>query len=127
MGIFTDNAGKRTLQVKPWHINPVWVYGVQAGGWFKMVSVDKDGKKLENRHSKTRLTHSMSPAQLQAAWDAANRGGAYSVEVTLGDTSAPAPAMKAKPEAGDAEGTLYTSNGDEMKGDETGWRLKKGR
>jgi len=113
-GVFKDNKGKRTVQTKPWHIGSVWVYGAfGGGGWMKMVSVDKDGKKIENRHSKTRLTNSMSPAQLKAAWDAANRGGAYTVEVTLGDTSAPAPAMKEKPEDGDAEGTIYTSNGDE--------------
>jgi len=128
MGIFTSNDGTKTVQAKPWHIGSIWVYGALNGGWFKMVSVDKDGKKLEGRHSKTQLKNSMSPAQLQAAWDAANRGGAYSVEVTLGDTSAPPPAMKGgKPKAGDAEGTIYTSIRDEMEGDETGWRLKAGR
>jgi len=123
-GVFTDNEGKTTVQGKPWHIGSVWVYGAAGSVWFKMVSVDKDGKKIENRHSKTHLTDSMTPAQLQAAWDAANRGGEYSVKVVLGDTSAPAPAMKLFPRAGDAEGTIYTSDGDQMMGDEpkTGWR-----
>jgi len=126
LGVFVSNDGTRYLQMKPWHIGSVWVYGAYSGGWFKMVSVDKDGKKIESRHSKTRLDNSMSPSQLKSAWDAANRGGTYSVEVTVGDTAAPGPVRKVNqnPEAGDAEGTIYFSNKDPMKGDEpkTGWR-----
>jgi len=111
LGVF--NEGTRFLQMKPWHINNVWVYGASSGGWSKMVSVDKNGEKIESRHSKTLITNSMSTKKLQAVWDAANRGGGYTVEVVLGDTSVPAPAVKPYPGAGDAEGTVYNSNGDE--------------
>ena len=63
---------------------PYWTLrGFGARAPILLVSVDKDGKKLENRHSKSRLNDSMSAAQLQAVWDAANRGGAYSVEVGM--------------------------------------------
>eukprot|EP00931_Biecheleriopsis_adriatica_P020339 TRINITY_DN13626_c0_g1_i2.p1 TRINITY_DN13626_c0_g1~~TRINITY_DN13626_c0_g1_i2.p1 ORF type:complete len:2325 (-),score=316.51 TRINITY_DN13626_c0_g1_i2:28-7002(-) len=115
VGIFISNEGTRYVQVEPWQFNSMWVYGAYEGGWFKMVSVDKDGQKLESRHSKTHLTDSMSPSQLQAVWDAANPGGDYSVEVTLGDTSAPAPAVKENTgfNIDDAEGTIYVSNTDE--------------
>jgi len=116
MGVFTDENGKRTVQLKPWHIygstGEVWVYGDGR----KLVSVNKDGKRLEGRYSKTPLTDSMSPAELKAAWDPATwtvAADSFTVEVTLGDTSAPAPAQKEFPEKGDAEGTIYTSTKDQ--------------
>jgi len=119
--------------MKPWRIKSFFVFGASDGGWFKMISVDKDGKKLESRKLKgTRalMSDSMSASQLQAAWDAATTvtgSSSYSVEVTVGDTTKP-PARKINqcPKAGDAEGTVYFSNMDPLRGDEptTGWRSR---
>jgi hypothetical protein len=80
-GVLISNEGKHYPQAKPWKIGSVWVYGAYESGWFKMVSVDKDGKKIETKHSKTFLKDSMSSTELAAAWDAANKGGGYNVEV----------------------------------------------
>lgn len=113
MGIFTTNEGNRYLQLRPWLIDTVWVYGTYESGWFKMVSVDQEGNNIECRHSQTYLTDDMTSVELDNAWEAAYRGGEYTVEVTVGDTSAPAPAEKEFPEEGDAEGTIYVSNGDQ--------------
>jgi hypothetical protein len=134
VGVFKDDAGKETLQVKPWRVGSVWVYGSSGGssllegsdmeaGQYKYVSVDKDGKKIECRHSSTALKDSMSPGQLQAAWNAASRGGSYSVVVVLGDTSLPKPALKPHPTKGDAEGTVYFSGDEEDKKDSRGRRV----
>jgi hypothetical protein len=116
VGVFISNDGSRHLQLKPWKIGTFWVYGAYTGGLFKMVSVDQAGKKIQARYSKTSLTNSMSPSQLQTAWNAAARNtdasNTYSVEVTLGDTSKPPPVLKESPQPGDAEGSLYFSNGD---------------
>jgi hypothetical protein len=81
-GVLISNEGKRYPQAKPWKIGSVWVYGAYESGWFKMVSVDKDGKKIETRHSKTFLKDSMSSTELAAVWNAANKGGDYTVEVS---------------------------------------------
>jgi hypothetical protein len=52
------------------------VFGGYEGGWFKMASVANNGTFLENRHTNAISTINNLTV---AIWNAANRGGAYSV------------------------------------------------
>jgi len=63
------------------------VFGGTDGGWFKMRSVDAAGKLRENRH--TKAVWSIDKLTV-AIWEAANRGGDYSVtdiKRTSGETT----------------------------------------
>ena len=56
------------------------MFGSLDDPWFKMTSVDVSGNKIENRHSSSTLSSSMSATELENGWSAANRGGEYTVK-----------------------------------------------
>ena len=69
---FVDNVGNESPGKTPLKIDDnTFVFG-HASDWYKMVSVDSLGNKIENRYMS-------SGSELTAAnWEAANRGGSYS-------------------------------------------------
>jgi hypothetical protein len=68
---FIDNVNKEHLNVIPLKIpdEDILVFQVHVGGWYKLVATDKTGKRLETRHTSTKLTEST----IKTAWAAANK------------------------------------------------------
>ena len=76
-GTFTSNQGRKWHDQTPFIVSAsTYVFGGYDGGWFKMASVDADGKFIENRHTKS---CSVIADLTSTIWEAANRGGRYSV------------------------------------------------
>jgi hypothetical protein len=76
-GTFTSNSGRKWYDQTPFIVSAsTYVFGGYDGGWFKMASVDADGKFIENRHTKS---CSVIADLTSTIWEAANRGGRYSV------------------------------------------------
>jgi hypothetical protein len=70
-GTFVCNEGKKFRNQKAVKVAAnTWVFGGYSGGWFKMVAVNNQGKKRENRYMKSRTI-------TKSSWAKANRGGAY--------------------------------------------------
>jgi len=82
-GVFIDEIGTRYEDSGPWLIGGVWVFGGNRGdAWFRMASVDVQGRLIESRYSRTSFTLSMSQPELEAIWENAHKGGRYTAEVT---------------------------------------------
>ena len=77
-GTFISNEGKKWENQIPFKVSKnIYVFGGFDGGWFKMASVDSNGKFIENRHTKE--CNSINELTIEI-WNSANKGGDYKVE-----------------------------------------------
>merc|ERR1719193_113261 len=83
IGTFIDNEGNRHPDSTAVVIDAnTFVFGAVGGDgdYYKMVSVDSDGTKLENRYFSAGLYDADNPSDsVISNWGAANRGGSYEV------------------------------------------------
>lgn len=77
-GTFISNEGTKWKDQKPFKVSEnIYVFGGKDGGWFKMASVDSNGKFIENRYTKE--CNSIEELTIEI-WNRGNKGGDYKVE-----------------------------------------------
>ncbi len=83
-GVFRDNEGHLYPNSEGFQIDAdTFVFGAVHDNWFKMACVDRQGRHKECRYmTASQLDFKNMLDSVRRNWNAANRGGAYTVQVS---------------------------------------------